>query len=62
MRLSTVEAGRERAFTTQLLEGMVSAVAAIDEDHLRSANAASSKFSWASIGLRFMKSLLPQIQ
>src|ERR1700738_1086183 len=32
MRRSMVEASRERAFTNQLLEGMVSAVAAIDND------------------------------
>jgi signal transduction histidine kinase len=41
MRRSMLEARRERAFTTQLLEGMVSAVAAIDqEDRIRSANEA----------------------
>ena len=41
MRRSTLEARRERTFTSQMLEGMVSAVAAIDEDNrLRSANAA----------------------
>ena len=52
MRHSVLEAGRERAFTNQLLEGMVSAVVAIDEDdHLRSANAAFFKiFPNASIG------------
>lgn len=52
MRRSMLEAGRERAFTTQLLEGMVSAVAAIDEDdRLRSANAAFFRiFPNASIG------------
>jgi signal transduction histidine kinase len=52
MRTSMLEAGRERAFTTQLLEGMVSAVAAIDEnDRIRSANAAFFKiFPGASIG------------
>jgi signal transduction histidine kinase len=52
MRSSMLEARRERAFTTQLLEGMVSAVAAIDEeDHIRSANAAFFKiFPNASIG------------
>lgn len=52
MRRSMVEAGRERAFTTQLLEGMVSAVAAVDEaDRLRSANAAFFEiFPGASIG------------
>ncbi|HEV7747217.1 MAG TPA: ATP-binding protein [Pyrinomonadaceae bacterium] len=41
MRRSVEEARRERNFTSQLLEGMVSAVAAIDElDRIRSANAA----------------------
>jgi signal transduction histidine kinase len=41
MRRSVAEARREREFTSQLLEGMVSAVAAIDEDdRIRSANAA----------------------
>lgn len=52
MRRSMFEARRERTFTTQLLEGMVSAVAAIDEhDRIRSANAAFFKiFPGASIG------------
>src|SRR6266498_2610999 len=52
MRRSMDEARRERTFTTQLLEGMVSAVAAIDkEDRIRSANAAFFKiFPGASIG------------
>jgi signal transduction histidine kinase len=52
MRVSMVETQRERAFTTQLLEGMVSAVAAIDEnDRIRSANEAFFKiFPSASIG------------
>jgi len=52
MRRSMDEARRERTFTTQLLEGMVSAVAAIDkEDRIRSANAAFCKiFPAASIG------------
>jgi len=61
MRLSTVEAGRERAFTTQLLEGMVSAVAAIDEeDRLRSANAAFFKiFPEASIGASIHEKFAP---
>ncbi|HYU99470.1 MAG TPA: hypothetical protein VE977_11620, partial [Pyrinomonadaceae bacterium] len=41
MRRSVEESRRERNFTSQLLEGMVSAVAAIDEDdRIRSANAA----------------------
>ena len=52
MRQSTEEARRERIFTSQLLEGMVSAVAAIDEqDRIRSANAAFFRiFPGASIG------------
>ncbi len=52
MRLSMLEARRERAFTTQLLEGMVSAVAALDqEDRIRSANDAFFRiFPRASIG------------
>lgn len=61
MRRSMVEAGRERAFTTQLLEGMVSAVAAIDEeDRLRSANAAFFKiFPQASIGASIHERFAP---
>jgi signal transduction histidine kinase len=45
-------ARRERLFSTQMLEGMVSAVAAIDEhDRLRSANAAFYRmFPGASVG------------
>ena len=44
MRRSMFEARRERTFTNQLLEGMVSAVAAIDEhNRIRSANAAFFK-------------------
>ncbi|HJT65675.1 MAG TPA: ATP-binding protein [Pyrinomonadaceae bacterium] len=52
MRRSMLEARRERTFTTQLLEGMVSAVVAIDEeDRIRSANAAFFRiFPDASIG------------
>ncbi|MGH9969813.1 MAG: two-component system sensor histidine kinase NtrB [Pyrinomonadaceae bacterium] len=52
MRQSMFEARRERVFTNQLLEGMVSAVAAIDEnDRIRSANASFFKiFPGASIG------------
>ena len=61
MRRSMLEAGRERAFTTQLLQGMVSAVAAIDEeDHLRSANAAFFKiFPEASIGASIHERFAP---
>lgn len=49
---SIEEARRERAFANQLLEGMVSAVAAIDEhDRIRSANSAFFRiFPGASIG------------
>ena len=52
MRRSVEEARRERGFTSQLLEGMVSAVAAIDEhDRIRSANAAFFRiFPRATIG------------
>lgn len=52
MRSSMLDARRERIFTSQLLEGMVSAVAAIDEeDRIRSANAAFFHiFPGASIG------------
>ncbi|HYU97424.1 MAG TPA: ATP-binding protein, partial [Pyrinomonadaceae bacterium] len=49
---SVEESRRERNFTSQLLEGMVSAVAAIDEDdRIRSANAAFFRiFPRATIG------------
>lgn len=52
MRRSMLEAGRERTFTNQLLEGMVSAVVAVDqEDRIRSANAAFFKiFPKAVVG------------
>ena len=52
MQRSMEEARRERIFTSQLLEGMVSAVAAIDDqDRIRSANAAFFQiFPGASIG------------
>ncbi len=52
MRRSMDEARRERVFANQLLEGMVSAVAAIDEeDRIRSANAAFLKiFPGATVG------------
>jgi signal transduction histidine kinase len=52
MRRSMFETRRERVFTNQLLEGMVSAVAAVDEDdRIRSANAPFFKiFPGASIG------------
>jgi signal transduction histidine kinase len=49
---STEAARREREFSNQILEGMVSAIAAIDRsDHIRSANAAFFRiFPQASIG------------
>ncbi|MFN2512184.1 MAG: nitrogen regulation protein NR(II) [Pyrinomonadaceae bacterium] len=52
MRRSMFEVRRERVFTNQLLEGMVSAVAATDQsNHLRSANAAFFRiFPRATIG------------
>lgn len=59
MRRSMLETRRERTFTTQLLEGMVSAVAAIDnEDRIRSANAAFFRiFPNASIGASVLEKL-----
>jgi signal transduction histidine kinase len=59
MRRSVLETRRERTFTTQLLEGMVSAVAAIDEeDRIRSANAAFLQiFPYASIGASVLERL-----
>ena len=61
MRRSMLEARRERTFTTQLLEGMVSAVAAIDEeDRIRSANAAFFHiFPKASIGASVLERFAP---
>ena len=61
MRRSMFEARRERTFTTQLLEGMVSAVAAIDEDdRIRSANAAFFQiFPKASIGASVLERFAP---
>jgi signal transduction histidine kinase len=52
LRRSVYEARRERTFTSQLIEGMVSAVAAVDEnDRIRSANAAFFRiFPRATIG------------
>ncbi len=62
MRQSVDEARRERVFTGQLLEGMVSAVAAVDgDDRLRSANAAFFKiFPAASIGASIHENIGPQ--
>jgi signal transduction histidine kinase len=59
MRRSVLETRRERTFTTQLLEGMVSAVAAIDaDDRIRSANAAFMRiFPFASIGASVLERL-----
>ena len=59
MRRSMLETRRERTFTTQLLEGMVSAVAAIDnDDRIRSANAAFFRiFPNASIGASVLEKL-----
>ena len=61
MRRSVLETRRERTFNTQLLEGMVSAVAAIDErDRIRSANAAFMHiFPKASIGASVIERLGP---
>jgi signal transduction histidine kinase len=61
MRRSMFETRRERTFTTQLLEGMVSAVAAIDEDdRIRSANAAFFRiFPKASIGASVLERFAP---
>jgi signal transduction histidine kinase len=59
MRRSVLETRRERTFTTQLLQGMVSAVAAFDEeDRIRSANAAFFRiFPQASIGASVLEKL-----
>jgi signal transduction histidine kinase len=59
MRRSVLETRRERTFATQLLEGMVSAVAAIDnDDRIRSANAAFFRiFPNASIGASVLEKL-----
>jgi signal transduction histidine kinase len=61
MRRSIWETQRERTFATQLLEGMVSAVAAIDEeDRIRSANAAFLRiFPMATIGASVLEKLAP---
>jgi signal transduction histidine kinase len=61
-RRSDLEARRERTFTNQLLEGMVSAVTAIDaEDRIRSANAAFFKiFPQATIGASVLEDLAPE--
>jgi signal transduction histidine kinase len=61
MRHSVFEARRERIFTNQLMEGMVSAVAAVDnEDRIRSANAAFFKiFPRATIGASVLEPLAP---
>jgi signal transduction histidine kinase len=61
MRRSVLETRRERTFTTQLLQGMVSAVAAFDEeDRIRSANAAFFRiFPNATIGASVLEKLGP---
>lgn len=61
MRRSMFESRRERTFTNQLLEGMVSAIAAIDEDdRIRSANAAFFRiFPRASIGASVRETFAP---
>ena len=61
MQRSISEARRERTFTTQLLEGTVSAVAAIDEqDRIRSANIAFFKiFPLATVGASVLEKLGP---
>src|SRR6185503_1591278 len=61
MQSSVLETRRERTFTTQLLQGMVSAVAAIDnDDRIRSANEAFFRiFPNASIGASVMEKLGP---
>ena len=62
MRRSTLDARRERVFNNQLMEGMVSAVAAIDkDDRIRSANAAFFKlFPSASIGASVFEKFAPE--
>jgi len=59
MRQSMLEARRDRTFATQLVDGMVSAVAAIDnDDRIRSANAAFFRiFPNASIGASVLEKL-----
>jgi len=61
MRRSMLETRRERTFTTQLLQGMVNAVAAIDnDDRIRSANAAFFRiFPGATIGASVLEKLGP---
>jgi signal transduction histidine kinase len=61
MRSSMLETRRERTFTKQLLEGMVSAVAAIDnDDRIRSANAAFFRiFPNATIGASVLEKFGP---
>ncbi|HEX8136761.1 MAG TPA: ATP-binding protein [Pyrinomonadaceae bacterium] len=61
LRQSMQEAQRERQFSAQMLEGMVSAVAAIDaHDHIRSANAAFFRlFPRATIGASVFDKFAP---
>jgi signal transduction histidine kinase len=61
MQRSISETRRERKFATQLLEGTVSAVAAVDEqDRIRSANVAFFKiFPLATVGASVLEKLGP---
>ena len=61
LRLSMDEARRERSFSNQMLEGMVSAVVAIDQnDHIRSANRAFLDiFPGASVGVSLREEFAP---
>jgi len=61
MQRSVKETSRERVFTSQLLEGMVSAIAAIDDNsRIRSANAAFFRiFPGASIGASLFEKFAP---
>jgi signal transduction histidine kinase len=61
LRQSMSEAQRERQFSAQMLEGMVSAVAAIDaHNHIRSANAAFFKiFPRATVGVSIYDDFAP---
>jgi signal transduction histidine kinase len=61
LRRSVLETRRERTFATQLLEGMVSAIAAIDnDDRIRSANAAFFRiFPNATVGASVLEKLGP---
>jgi signal transduction histidine kinase len=62
MRHSMDEVRRERSFSNQMLEGMVSAIVAIDQnDHIRSANRAFFEiYPGASIGASLRESFAPE--